>query len=197
MLKSSSTNEKLKKKIRSFWEKQPEQVRKLNLRHVFLAGLIVGSAYYFTRHILLAIMGATTVLLSHYSTKFRLNNFGLEAASLFTIASGYALGPVNGFYLGLTFIMLQAFTGGPPGFYVLWVIPSYGLAGYLAGSYNHIPIESLGPMLVAGFQTFFFTMTLIFSREYTAKYFHYAVFNFAFNTVMFTAVAPTIIQLLS
>ncbi len=197
-LRNSLEIDELVEEARSLIRPYLERVRDyVSLRSILLASVVLASAYFFTQKALMVLMAVTVLVFSHFTSKYNINRFGLELSSFFTITTGYALGPETGAVFGLILITLQAFSGGAPGFYILWVIPSYGLAGYLAGTYSSMPLSQIGPMLVAGFQTFFLTMTVIFSRGYTVKYFQYAVFNFAINTTLFSRAGGLVISVLT
>lgn len=161
-----------------------------------LAAAVVSLAVHMPKYVAALVLVALTVAVSVLVTRAELNRLGIETATLSTVLMGAAFGPDTGALLGLLVILAQLFTGNPPGMYVLWVVPGYVLAGYLSGTLTGYEVATLGVMLNIGLQSAFLFFTAVLSRDKLPKYFQYAVFNVGFNFVLFSALAPTILQLL-
>lgn len=165
-------------------------------RYVLLLLAVMLPAVYFTRHWVAFLLMVLTVAVSFISTRTGVNRLGVETATFSTVVMGVTFGPEKGAVLGVVYILLQLFSGKPPGMYMLWVVPAFGLAGHLAGSFPDTGIVRLGFSISLGLQSFFTLMTLVFMRRSVAKYLRYSVFNVIFNYVLFLAAGPAALSLL-
>lgn len=185
------TGRRLREKFSEVVERLPE-VRK---RYIALITVVAVGAVFFREYLIGFVLVATTVTFGVLSKRGELNRLGLELATFSTVLSGYYFGPETGAIMGLILIISQMLTGRP-GVYILWVVPTYAVAGYAAGAFSGIAIATLGTSIVAGMQVVFIFFTALLSRGRLGDYLQYAAFNFAFNLILFHALGPLAIETL-
>lgn len=190
-----STVADLKEMLREIYRSLAEGLSRHWVK-LLLAVLVVSLGFYLSEYMVPLILLISTAIISILTTRLELNQLGIEIATFSTVLMGAFFGPRTGALLGLVFILVQLFSGGSPGMYIIWVIPGYVLAGHLAGIFSEVSIVLLGVSLSLGLQSFFLFCTTLLMREGVARYFQYSVFNVAFNALLFTALGPRILELL-
>lgn len=166
----------------------------LTYRYVILAVAAVLPAVLYTEYFLISILLVLTGVTSIAISRLEMNRSGVELVTFTAIFSGYVLGPESGAIIGFIAVLLQMFSGRPPGIYMLWVVPSFTVAGYVAGTVS-MPLTRMGVVFPLVLQSFFMFTTFILMREKLPKYLQYAVFNIAFNYVLFQAIAQPLLGL--
>lgn len=187
----------LKKSIGNIKSGIIENLDMKNLRHIFLTAIILVAGYFYTTYITLIGLLTATFLVSVVVNRYEINRLGIELATFSTILSGITFGPEQGALLGIVFITIQLFTGKPPGIYMIWVIPSYGVAGYVTGHITGLEVDQIGLASAVMLQAFFSLTTLILMRNRLPRYLQYAFFNIVFNAVLFTTIGGPVLNLLN
>ncbi|MFB6191339.1 MAG: hypothetical protein ABEJ64_02835 [Candidatus Nanohaloarchaea archaeon] len=172
------------------------KLQDVEFKYPLAAALLVLASVFWQDYLIGFLMVATTAAVSFLVKRADLNKLGIETSTFFTVVAGYHFGPETGAMLALLLIVAQVFTG-KPGVYILWVIPSFVAAGYVAGTFSGMDITLLGPLLSAGLQAIFVFFTIFMSRSRLGKYFQYAAFNVAFNLLLFNALGPVALEVLS
>ncbi|MFB6191363.1 MAG: hypothetical protein ABEJ64_02955 [Candidatus Nanohaloarchaea archaeon] len=155
------------------------------------------AALYFTSYVVTAALVVGTAVTAFMMNKLNMKQVGVELATLSTILIAVTYGPVVGAVVGLAVITLQVTAGQYTGSYIIWVIPSYGIAGFIAGSLSGADIFTLGFGLTAGMQVVFAALTSVMASGNLSRYLPYAVTNVLFNFAVFMYVAPALLPLMS
>ncbi len=166
-------------------------------RFIIVAALIGVAAYFFTGYVITGILVIGVGVVSWTVNRLGMKQVGVELATLSTVVIGVAYGPIPGSLMGLALIMLQMTAGQYTGSYIVWVIPAYPVAGFIAGTFNGVGIFVLGAGLTAGMQALFAVMTAVTVAGNFPRYFPYAATNVVFNLTMFMYVAPVILPLMT
>jgi len=162
-------------------------------RYLTLLIILVLAVIFFRRYsVVIGLMVATGVV-SWATSELSLRWTGIEAATLTTVLVAVAFGPVYGAVIGFLTIVLQMMAGGYIGMYMLWVVPSYAIAGFLVGSMATGGIVQTGIYTIVGLQAVFSLFTLALSPGRIGKYLPYAVGNVIFNVLAFQMLAPMIL----
>lgn len=192
---------KLKNKFRNMLEKirglftSSGLQKYINTRRVFLFSLMAVPALFLTNYFIAFSLMLLTVALSLAVNRFGLNRFGLELATFSTVTMAQVFGPETGAILGLVYICLQMFSGSTPGVYLMWVVPSYTLAGYFAGT-STLDVTTLGLYTAITLQSIFTFMTFLTSRSRLPKFIQYATFNITVNLLLFQTIAGPLMSVL-
>ncbi len=180
-------------------EKLEERLGELDHRRVYkavlLGALIVIPALFLTRYFLafsLLVVTATTSILVN---RFELNSFGIETVTFSAVILGRVFGPEVGAGLAFISIMLQMMIGSPPGIYILWVVPGYTAAGFIAGMMTATEVFLFGAATVVGLQSGFLFFTAVLMPSQLGRYVPYAVLNVLFNIVLFKAFATPLLSM--
>ncbi|MFB6213462.1 MAG: hypothetical protein ABEJ07_02795 [Candidatus Nanohaloarchaea archaeon] len=173
-----------------------EKLQDVEFKYPLAAALLILASVFRQDYLIGFLMVATTAAVSFLVRRASLNKLGIETSTFFTVVAGYHFGPETGAILALPLIVAQVFTGRP-GVYMLWVIPSFVAGGYAAGTFSSMDITLFGPLLAAGLQGIFVFFTLFMSRSRLGSYFQYAAFNVAFNLLLFNALGPVALEVLS
>ncbi|MEK6917022.1 MAG: hypothetical protein AABW92_04720 [Nanoarchaeota archaeon] len=139
--------------------------------------------------LILSILILLSLSMSYIVNIYGLRQFGLELVTLVGVLAGVKYGPLPAFILTFVLITYHLLAGGFFAQYVFWVIPSYSIAGALAGFFSGIDIAILGLYLTLGINitnTFF---TAITSPGYLFKYLPFAITNVIFNAILFATIA--------
>lgn len=160
----------------------------LTWRRVFLLSLLVLPAFFLTSYFAAFVLMILTVAVSLMVNRYNLNRFGIETATFSTVTMAAVFGPKIGAALGLIYICLQMFSGSTPGVYMIWVVPSYAVAGYIVGGLG-IDIVTVGLYTSVILQSIFTFMTFLTSRSRLPKFIQYVVFNLTINFFLFKTLA--------
>ncbi len=188
--------ESFKARVEMLYEDAVEHLYQHAGKLILLLALISIGFYlldYMIPIILLAMISAVSIM----TTRLELNSLGIELTTFSTVLMGVVSGPETGALLGLLFILTELFTGNPPGVYIIWVVPGYAAAGYLAGMFAGTGIILLGSAMTIGLQSVFLLCTSLIMRDKVPRYLQFSVFNIVFNALLFTAIGPEALELLS
>ncbi|MFB6190639.1 MAG: hypothetical protein ABEJ91_03640 [Candidatus Nanohaloarchaea archaeon] len=188
--------EEISRKLKERFSDAVERLPEVRKRYVALITLVAVGMVFFQEYFIGFLLVAATVTFGVLSKRAELNRLGLELATFSTVLAGYHFGPETGAVMGLILMLSQMLTGRP-GVYILWVIPTYAVAGYAAGFFSGTGIATLGTAIAAGMQVVFIFFTALLSRGRLGEYLQYAAFNFAFNLILFHAIGPLVLELLN
>lgn len=166
-------------------------------RPVLLAAASAVAALYFTSYVVTAALIVGVAVVSFLVNKANLKQIGIELATLATVLIAVTYGPLIGALIGLALVFLQITVGQYTGSYIIWVIPAYGVAGFVAGSLAGTGIFVLGFGLTVVMQAFFATLTAATASGNLGRYMPYAVTNIVFNFFVFRYVAPGLLPLMT
>lgn len=161
-------------------------------RHLLIVASILLIGLGFRQYLLAAALTAATAIVAAAVNAYELRITGLELATFSTVLIGYSFTPLAGAVAGLVLVTLQMVIGGQMGVYALWVIPTYGVIGVLAGTVA-MPITQLGVVITIGMHILFLGFTSYLTPEGLSGYLPYAIGNTLLNLALFTAVAPALI----
>jgi len=119
-----------------------------------------------------------------------IRNIGVEFILLTTVFAGINYGPEAGAIVGFVLITFHLIVAQYMGPYVLWVIPQYALAGFLAGKFASI--IDLGFYLAILMNAIGILCTFVFTKDDIGEYVPYAITNLIFNFLIFKFLAPAI-----
>ncbi|MFB6147428.1 MAG: hypothetical protein ABEJ66_00950 [Candidatus Nanohaloarchaea archaeon] len=171
--------------------------RPIVYRSFILAAVISVALLYFTSYVVTAALVVSVAVVAWAMNKVNMKRFGVELTTLSTVLIAVTYGPAVGAGMGLALVMLQVTAGQYTGSYIIWVIPSYAVAGLAAGVLSGLDIFTLGFGLTVVMQAVFATLTSVTSSGKLQAYLPYAVTNIAFNLLMFSYVAPVLLPLMS
>ncbi len=112
------------------------------------------------------------------------------------ILAGMVFGPVNGAIAGFVLVLLQMIVGQQMGVYVLWVVPSYAVAGAVAGILGPSAVVMTGIGITVALHVAFTIFTAIFTPGAVARYLPYAAGNVLVNILLFEFAAGPVLALL-
>lgn len=169
----------------------------INLRvaAVLIAVIILLSMFSKLFAILFLLIGV--VIVSFIVNHFGLRILGLELATFATVITGIVYGAVIGAIVGVILVTIHLVLSGYFGRYYVWVIPEYGLAGWLASQWASQNIIALGmsiTLLLHGINIFF---SFLFRRHMIPSYLVYAATNVVFNFFFFSLFGQFAINALS
>lgn len=168
----------------------------INLRvAALLIGIIILLSL-FSKLFAITFLLIAVVIISIIVNQFHLRLIGLELATFATVISGVVYGPFIGAIVGIVLVSIHLVLSGYFGIYYIWVIPGYGLAGYLASQWADQNIIALGmtlTLLLHGVNTL---LSFFFRRKDLFKYLIYAATNVIFNFIMFTVFGQLTINVL-
>lgn len=149
----------------------------------------------FRKFVIVALLVVAEIFTSITIGIFGFARWGLELATLTTVIAGMVLGPFYGFTLGMIMVFVHLLSVRQFGFYVLWVIPTYGLLGLAAALFSSVPINTFGTYAILVVNGIFLLMTAVFTASNLLKYFKYMGGNILLNLVLFNTIAPLLLRL--
>lgn len=154
------------------------------------------AALFLTDYFVIGILLIATALTSWGVRQAGIKRVGIELATFSTVIIGFTYGAATGAGIGLLLIMLQIVAGQYTQGYIIWVIPSYAVAGFLAGTFSSVGIFTLGASLLIGMQIIFATFSAILPMGNISKYLPYGITNIVFNLFMFKFIAPAVVAVI-
>ena len=157
--------------------------------------LIVLAALFaiFTDVILISVLVVLSIFAPLALKRLGLKMIGIELVTLTTVLVALTMGAEAGALAGFFLMTGHMVSGQYSGAYLVWVIPGYAAAGFLAGTLN-MPITTLGIGLAVGLNAVFTFLTAGITPEALPYFIPHAVGNVLFNAALFIYLAP---QLLS
>jgi hypothetical protein len=185
------------KRINLLWYK----LKEIDARQYFLAitGFIVlVLLFLFRNYLLLVLLLAINVASSAFLKEIRRNQIGIELVMFSTVISGVLYGPAIGAFVGgISMVIDYAFATRLSMFSIV-TVPSYAAVGYVAGLVGSlVGITNLGIMLTIAYVVFSNLIIVGVLGGTLSKSLRFAITDIAFNAVMFSAVAPFVINIMS
>ncbi len=161
-----------------------------------IIGMVAAGVFFFTEYVAAALLVAGVALTAWTVNQLGIKTVGIELTTLSTVLIGAVYGPFIGAVAGFGLILLQVIAGQYTGGYIIWVIPSYAVAGFAAGFFSGRDIFVLGAALTVGMQVVFALLSSVTSLGSLDRYLPYAVTNTGFNLVLFYYFAPLMLELM-
>lgn len=157
--------------------------------------LVIGLV--FTKAVILFMLPILTLVLSLVMMLVRpLKYLGIEFVTFTTVLFGFVYGPGSGMITGLVLVTLHLLIGqyrlGP---YLLWVIPEYGLLGYLAGIMTNVGFLNFGIYSIIVINAMNILLTMIAESENIFRSLPYNLTNILFNILLFTQIGATVLKI--
>lgn len=165
-------------------------------RAVLLVLLVAVPALFLTDYFALGILLVAPVVMAWLVKYAEIRWSGVELATFSTVMLGMAFGPRLGAILGLFVVTTQMIVGQWIGPYILWVIPSYAVAGAVAGLLSTTNPVTLGIGITIGIHAIFLVFTAFMTPGGLPKYTPYAIGNIIFNIILFQAVGAPVAGIL-
>lgn len=127
--------------------------------------------------------------------KLGIKMLGIEFVTLTMVLIALEMGATAGALAGFGLMTAHMIAGQFSGAYLLWVIPSYTAAGFIAGTVD-LPLTTLGIGLVAGLNILYTTLTAVMTPEGLPYQIPHALGNIAFNSFLFIYIAPYLVSIL-
>ncbi len=185
-----------------FFEKaRQEVVSRLKSKQVYRAVLflflVAVPAFFLTDYFVLGILILSPIVVAWLVKYVEMRWSGVETGTFAVVMVGMVLGPEMGAVLGFVIITAQMVVGQYIGPYILWVIPSYVVAGFVAGMMASMNPATLGIAMIIGLQATFLTFTALLTPSGLSKYLPYAVGNTLFNVILFRLAAEPVAGLMA
>ncbi|MFH1182502.1 MAG: hypothetical protein V1702_06090 [Candidatus Woesearchaeota archaeon] len=181
----------------SLWQKMKAIKPKQYL--LFGTALIVVLLLFALRHYLLLLaLLAVNIASSAILKTVRRNQIGVEMVMFSTVISGVLYGPAIGAVIGAVSMLIDYAFATRLSFFSIVTVPSYAAAGYISGLVgNSISITRLGISITIIYVLFTNTIIVAFMGGTLSKSIRFAATDVAFNAVMFSTVAPFVLNLTS
>jgi hypothetical protein len=178
-----------------FWQK----LKAVKAKQVLLGGSIVILALllYAFRHYLLLLGFLTVNVISSALLKVvRRNQIGIELVMFSTVMSGVIYGPVYGAVMGAVSMIIDYAFATRLSFFSIITVPSYAAVGYIAGLIGgSVGITPLGIMLTVIYVVVSNALIVGLMGGTLSKSLRFAATDIAFNAVLFSAVAPYVLDM--
>lgn len=163
----------------------------LTLSALFLVGLVLFLSY--NQYLMMGVLMLISVGGAFAARFFRITTVGIEFTTFAVVVAGLEFGPAGGALIASLLITVQMFGGGHKGAYVLWVIPTFVIAGFLAGVLTFSPVISALAVL-AFIHVVCTSLTGLVTPENLPVYMTYTAGNIVLNLVLFTTLLEPVIQ---
>lgn len=164
-------------------------------RKLLLLVPLIAAVFVVTDLILISILAVTSIILPIFLNYAGIKMLGIELVTLTTVLTALQLGPEAGAIAGFALMTAHMVAGQFSGAYILWVIPSYGVAGFIAGSVG-IDITILGIGIAVILNSIFTGLTYIISPKGLSHFIPHAVGNVVLNSAIFIYVAPQLLAMM-
>ncbi len=155
-------------------------------------GMVIVAVLFISNLIVFAGLVVLSIVLSLFVNKTNIRNIGIEFILFTTVFAGVSYSPQAGAIVGFILIVFHLIVAQYMGPYLLWVIPQYALAGFLAGKFSSLHASTLGLYLVILMNGIGIFCTLLFTREELGEYMPYTITNVIFNFLLFKFIAPIV-----
>lgn len=163
-------------------------------KYLILGFAILVTALILQKFFLIFMLMILSLIISFFIGMFQMSkSIGIELVTFTTILAGFAFGPSWGIAIGLVLIILHFtlghFAAGP---YVLWVVPSYALIGFLAGTITGLDFVTMGVYMTIGLNAFNLFATITTYSQNLGNYLPFSITNILFNLILFNQIGPII-----
>ena len=172
----------------------PDFIKSQNLtRYAIIGVLLLLLLVIFQKFFVVIFLIAINIFISFYIGKYQVKNIGIELVTFTTILTGVVFGPATGAMVGLALIISHLIIGHFAfGAYILWLIPSYIVLGFLSGAVTGFDFFALGIYLTLGMNAFNLILTALIFPQNLGNYLPYSITNIMFNFIMFSFFGPAI-----
>lgn len=159
--------------------------------------LVIGLV--FTKAVILFMLPILTLVVSLVLMLVHpLKYLGIELVTFTTVLFGFVYGPGSGLITGLVLIILHLLLGHYfLGTYVAWVIPEYGLLGYLAGTMTSVGFVNFGIYSIIILNVANVVLTMLAESQNLFKSLPYNFTNILFNILLFTQIGATVLKIVA
>ncbi|MCM2325075.1 MAG: hypothetical protein NDI94_01310 [Candidatus Woesearchaeota archaeon] len=173
-----------------------KETKKRLIGYLKLIGIMALLFVIFKGIFILVVLIGLSLSMSYLVNQFKLRNFGIELVTLIAVLVGMKYGPISSLIITFILILYHLAAGGFFGTYWFWVIPSYCLAGVIAGFFQAEDISRLGFFLTLGINIVTSLFTAIATPGFLPKHLPFAVSNVIFNVILFNVLGKTLLLLL-
>jgi hypothetical protein len=166
------------------------------VRYLKLIGIMALLFAIFKGVFILVILIGLSLSMSYLVNYIKLRNLGIELVTLIAVLVGIKYGSMPAFLITFVLILYHLAAGGFFGTYWFWVIPSYCLAGVIAGFFQAEDISRLGFFLTLGINMITSVFTAIATPGFLPRHLPFAVSNVIFNVILFNLLGKTLLLLL-
>lgn len=157
---------------------------------------LIAAVFLLTDLVVISVLAVLSIITPIFLKYLGIKRLGIELVTLTTVLTALQLGPEAGAIAGLVLMTAHMVAGQFSGAYILWVIPSYAIAGFVAGIAG-LDITTLGIGIAVVLNTLFTAITSFVSPpEALSAQIPHAVGNTVFNTVIFLYVAPQLLTMM-
>jgi len=164
--------------------------KKLLLALPLIAGFLL-----ITDFVIISILAAASIILPIFLNYLGIKMLGIELVTLTTVLTALQIGSEAGAIAGLVLMTGHMVAGQYSGAYLLWVIPSYAVAGFAAGTMG-LSVTTIGIGITFVLNTLFTTITYFVSPQGLSKQIPHALGNITLNSVFFLYVAPQLLAMM-
>lgn len=166
------------------------------IRRIFLVLPILAAAFIITDILIISLLAVLSIIVPVFLNHMGIKMLGIELVTLTTVLTALQIGSEAGAVAGLVLMAAHMVAGQFSGAYILWVIPSYAIAGFTAGMIGS-NITMIGIGIAVTLNTVFTALTYIVSPpEALSGQIPHAVGNTVFNTLVFLYVAPWLLTIM-
>lgn len=165
-------------------------------RKLLLLLPLVAGVFLITDLMVISILAVLTVILPIFLNYAGIKMLGIELVTLTTVLTALQMGAEAGAIAGLVLMTAHMVAGQFSGAYILWVIPSYAVAGFIAGSVG-VDITILGIGIAVVLNALFTALTSAISPPGALSgQIPHAIGNTVFNALLFMYVAPQLLAMM-
>lgn len=157
-----------------------------NWKVIIGAGLAFFFFAFFREIFFLGAVLGLTVIISTIASRTKTKLFGIELVTFSTVLIGYTYGAVWGCIAGIALEGINSMIVSRwVRTYNMWVIPSFGAAGIIAGLGSGLGFTAIGVGIAIGLHVFYAGFSLVTHGRLHPKYIIYAIPNIIFNIFLF------------
>jgi len=164
-------------------------------RKLLLLLPIVAGVFLITDVAIISLLATFSVILPIFLNYAGIKMLGIELVTLTTVLTALQMGAEAGAIAGFVLMTAHMVAGQFSGPYILWVIPSYAIAGFVAGTVG-LDITTLGIGIAVVLNTVFTAITSAISPQGLSRFIPHAIGNIVFNAVLFMYVAPQLLAMM-
>lgn len=153
---------------------------------------LAAAALLITDFIIISILAVITIITPIFLNYMGIKMLGIELVTLTTVLIALQMGAEAGAVAGLALMTAHMVAGQYSGPYLLWVIPSYAVAGFVAGIAD-VGITTLGIGIAVVLNVIFTGLTSVISPKGLSQQLPHAVGNIVFNSILFLYLAPQLL----
>lgn len=150
-----------------------------------------------TEYMAIAFLILITVVVAWLVKILGLKWAGIETATFATVVTAAVTDTLTGAVAGFILITSQMAARQQFGVYILWVIPSYVIAGALTGYFQPSNIFQFGMGITVALHAVFMVLTGMKTPAALSNYVPYATINVGLNLVLFKFLASPLISVLA